>query len=68
MEVKHLAPEFLRIRDVTALTGISRASVYRLAAAGEFPKPLKLSERASAWVRTEVETWVQAKIANRRAA
>lgn len=66
MEVKQLAPEFLRIRDVMAMTGLSRASVYRLAGEG-FPKPVKLSDRASAWVRTEVEAWVQAKIANRGA-
>lgn len=65
MEIAKLAPEFIRIRDVMAMTGLSRASVYRLAAAGDFPKPLKLSERASAWVRTEVFTWAQAKIANR---
>lgn len=67
MEIAKLAPEFIRIRDVMAMTSLSRASVYRLTAAGSFPKPLKLSERASAWVRTEVDAWVQAKIANRAA-
>lgn len=67
MEVAKLAPEFIRIRDVMAMTGLSRASIYRLSAADQFPKPLKLSERASAWVRHEVETWVHAKIANRAA-
>lgn len=69
MEVKQLAPEFLRIRDVMAVTGLSRASIYRLGQmpGSPFPKPVKLSERASAWVRTEVEDWAQAKIANRAA-
>lgn len=60
-----ITPEFVRVRDVLRLTGLSRASVYRLAAAGGFPRPVKLSERSSAWVRCEVEAWVRERIAAR---
>lgn len=57
--------EILRLRDVVAITGLSRSSVYRLAAACDFPQPLKLSERSSGWVRSEVEAWIASRIAAR---
>jgi predicted DNA-binding transcriptional regulator AlpA len=34
-----------RIPEVERRTGLSRASVYRMAGAGEFPKPVRLSVR-----------------------
>lgn len=35
-----------RIPEVERRTGLSRATVYRMAGAGEFPKPIRLSVRA----------------------
>lgn len=34
-----------RVSTVEARTGLSRATIYRLAAAGEFPKPIRLAMR-----------------------
>ena len=39
----------LRLREVCRRTGKSRTDVYRRIAAGDFPQPVKLGERASAW-------------------
>jgi prophage regulatory protein len=50
---------------VVERTGLSRASVYRLAAAGVFPSPVKLGERASAWSEQEVAAWIEARLAER---
>ena len=44
----------LRLRDVETRTGLRRSHLYALAARGEFPKPLKLGDRASAWIEREV--------------
>lgn len=52
----------LRLRDVEARTGLKRSHLYGLAARGEFPKPLKLGDRASAWVESEVTEWVYSRI------
>ena len=52
----------LRLRDVEARTGLKRSHLYGLAARGEFPKPLKLGDRASAWVESEVAEWVYSRI------
>jgi prophage regulatory protein len=51
----------LRRRDVTALIGVSDATIVRLVARREFPAPRKLGERSVGWLRTEVETWVAAR-------
>lgn len=53
---------FLRIRDVQSRTKLSRSSIYRLAAQGQFPKPVKLAERASAWPESAVRDWIAGRI------
>lgn len=47
----------LRLPDVVQWLGVSRATLYRWIAAGEFPAPVKLSARTSAWPRRAVADW-----------
>jgi prophage regulatory protein len=61
-------PRLLRLPEVLKLTGLSKAALYRATAAGTFPKPVKLTERSSAWVAGEVETWILQRIESRSAA
>jgi prophage regulatory protein len=37
---------------------LSRSRIYELIGEGRFPKCIKLSERASAWVESEIEQWL----------
>lgn len=53
---------FLRIRDVQSRTTLSRSTIYRLASLGQFPKPVKLGERASAWPESAVRDWIAGRI------
>ena len=48
---------FLRIDDITQITGLSRATVYRLVEKERFPRPRRIGDRAVAWVHSEVEEW-----------
>lgn len=57
---------FLRLRDVIQIVGLSRTQIYRLAATRRFPPPVKLGERASAWVESEVNVWAAERIAASR--
>jgi len=43
----------LRLPATIAKTGLGRDSIYRGAREGWFPKPVKLSERASGWFEDE---------------
>ena len=54
-----------KLPQVLAKTGLSKSHLYALAQKGEFPKPIKLSERSSAWVESEVNDWIDARIAAR---
>jgi prophage regulatory protein len=51
--------KFLRIRRVTDKTGLSRSTIYRLEAAGDFPRRVKLSQGAVAWHEDQVDEWMK---------
>lgn len=53
----------IRLPEVEKRTGLKRAHLYQLARRGEFPKPLKIGARASAWKASAVDAWVAARIA-----
>ena len=53
----------LRLPRVRELTGLSRSSIYRLAQAGDFPRPIKLGQRASAWSAEQVQHWIASRVA-----
>ena len=58
---------FLRMPEVRETTGLSRPQIYRLISRGEFPKQVKLGEKASAWLQSEIKDWMNSKIvASRR--
>ena len=57
--------KLLKLKDVLAITGLSRSYVYALAQQDQFPKPVKLTERSSAWVEAEVAEWIEGRIALR---
>lgn len=63
--IRTTAPRLLRLPDVLARVGLRRSRVYDLVADGSFPRPVKLSARAIAWVESEVDTWVQERIDER---
>jgi prophage regulatory protein len=55
-------PKFIRFPEVQEkIGGLSRTTVWRLEKKGLFPKRRKLTSRAVAWVKAEVDAWVQAR-------
>ncbi len=48
---------YLRLPDVKAETGLGKTSIYQLIREGEFPKPVKISNRAVAWREGAIEAW-----------
>jgi prophage regulatory protein len=54
-----------RLPAVKARTGMSRSEIYRRIALGDFPRPIKLGERASAWSAAEIDAWIAGRIAAR---
>jgi prophage regulatory protein len=56
----------IRIRTVMKQTGLSKSYIYSLAALGQFPRPIKIGVRASAWLQSEIDAHVQARIRESR--
>jgi prophage regulatory protein len=54
-----------RLPQVRARTGLSRSEVYRRISTSEFPMPVKIGTRASAWNSAEIDAWIASRIALR---
>ena len=54
--------QIIKLPAVIKLSALSSATIYRLIKKGEFPKQIKLSERSSGWLLSEVEQWLDAKV------
>ena len=50
---------FLKRLEVLALVGLSYVTVWRLEKSGNFPARKRLSPGRVAWLRSEVEEWIQ---------
>lgn len=48
----------LRRPKVENKTGLGRSSIYRLIQLGQFPKPVKLTERSVGWLESEIDQWI----------
>jgi prophage regulatory protein len=57
---------FIKLREVLTICGKSRSSVYAAIRRGNFPAPVKLGQRSSAWIKSEVLQWAQACIDSSR--
>ena len=57
--------KFVDMTFITQLTGLTDKWFYKLISLGEFPKPIKLG-RSSRWLESEVEAWLQQRIAQSR--
>ncbi|MDE1347077.1 AlpA family transcriptional regulator [Vibrio splendidus] len=56
---------FLRLNDVIAATGLSRSTIYKFMDEEVFPKTIPLGGRAVAWVESEIEEWMEQRLALR---
>jgi prophage regulatory protein len=46
----------------------SRAHLWRLWTAGKFPKPIKLSASRNAWLESDIDAWIESRVAERNCA
>jgi len=50
--------KLLRLEAVISLIGMKRSWILQKTKDGEFPKPIKLGERAIAWRESDISDWV----------
>ena len=55
-----------RLPDVLNRVGYSRSTIYQLIAEGKFPKPISLGGRAVAWLESDIDAWIAARVESAR--
>jgi prophage regulatory protein len=63
VRLKILSLKDLRERGIL----YSRVHIYRLVKAGKFPAPIKVGQNRIGWVESEIDEWLNVKIAERDA-
>jgi len=58
-------PRLMSPNEAATATTFSKTMLSLMAASGKFPAAVELSERRIAYVRSEVEAWIDARIASR---
>jgi prophage regulatory protein len=60
----------IRLPEVTRRTTKSRSAIYAAIASGNFPKPIRIGQRAVAFIESEIDAWIahQAESRNQRTA
>jgi prophage regulatory protein len=48
----------LRTKEVTAVTGLSRMTIYRLELSGAFPRRRRLSRNSVGWLEEDIKSWI----------
>lgn len=61
-----MSQSLIRLSDVQRRTGYSKAWIYRLMSQGKFPASVKIGTRAIAFVESEIDDWVNQRIAESR--
>lgn len=56
--------KLLRRRDVSAITGMPRSTLYAAMKEGRFPKAIRLGKRSVAWRLDQIEAWINARCVN----
>lgn len=58
--------KIVRLKQAISATGLSRSSIYLYINAGTFPKPIKLGERSIGFLESELNEWIDSKVAESR--
>lgn len=61
-----MSHSLIRLSEVQKRTGYSKAWIYRLLKENRFPPSIKIGTRAVAFIESEIDEWVEQRIAESR--
>jgi prophage regulatory protein len=53
---------FLSLHEVVRITSLGKSTIYEMVRLGQFPAPISISARRRAWVESEVQAWIAARV------
>lgn len=57
--------QLLRLKNVVEKTGLKRSQIYLYMKDGTFPTSIKIGPASVAWLESEIDTWINLKLASR---
>lgn len=54
----------LRPKDAASKVGLSRAHLYRLERAGQFPRRIRLGPASVGWIEDDLEEWIRSRVSD----
>ena len=63
-----MSNKIIRLPAVKEKTGLSRSSIYLRMTKNDFPKSISLGDRAIGWLESDIEQWLDDKIAASKSA
>lgn len=64
---KTAAKRIIRKPELLAMIGLSDPTIWRMEKDGKFPKRLRLGGNSCGWLESEVNAWLDARLADREA-
>ncbi|HBS5820972.1 TPA: AlpA family transcriptional regulator [Klebsiella variicola] len=59
--------QLLRLKQVEVKTGLKRSQIYLYMNNGTFPHSIKIGPSSVAWLESEIDEWINLKLARREA-
>mgnify|MGYP000369959343 CR=1 FL=1 len=53
----------IRRNELEKIVGLSRSGIYLRMDAGTFPRPIPLGGRSVGWLESDIQSWIDARIA-----
>lgn len=51
--------KLIKLNDLIKITGLSRSSIYLKISQGFIPKPIKIGEKSSRWLESDIDEWIE---------
>lgn len=62
MQTATISPRILRLPELQALVGLSRATIAREVKRGSFPAPRRIARRRVGWLSSDVDNWLASRL------
>lgn len=56
----------IRLPEVKSKTGLGRTTIYLMERDGQFPHSITLGGKAVGWIESEIDKWIEARMAARQ--